>query len=385
VGTANTEYLYDLNGNVISELNASTWLNVYLRLNGGLFAQYTVGGPRTQFVHADHLGSTRLLTSMTQSIVDSLDYLPFGEQTAGDTGTTHKFTSKERDSESNLDNFGARYDSSSMGRFMSPDPMGNYFADGGYPQSWNMYSYALNNPLSFIDPTGMYTCVYLTDDSQGIESVDGNSSAQECQDTGGSEGVSDQTITVKGNTNQQSTDNGSIVSLGSFSAAPIGFFPSWVTNSLQSACTGTATAVGELLGAGMGAQVGAEAGFGAGAIGGTGAEPGGGTLVGGGGGALLGGLAGGYFGWRVGDAAGRAMGTVLCSKGSWGSGASGGGDNQRANKSARDAKTQAERETGGKKMTPRQEEQYHDTISGMHYSYDEMVTVAKEILEGRSL
>jgi RHS repeat-associated protein len=37
----------------------------------------------------------------------------------------HKFTGKERDSESGLDNFGARYDSSSMGRFMTPDPLLN--------------------------------------------------------------------------------------------------------------------------------------------------------------------------------------------------------------------------------------------------------------------
>jgi len=72
----------------------------------------------------------------------------------GSSITTHKFTGQERDSESNLDNFGARYDSSAMGRFMSPDP-GNAGADPSDPQSWNMYSYVMNNPLRFIDPTGM--------------------------------------------------------------------------------------------------------------------------------------------------------------------------------------------------------------------------------------
>ncbi len=153
VGAAQTHYIYDLSGNVISELDQnSVWKNVYLRLDGKLFAQYTIGSPRTQFVHTDHLGSTRLLTGMTQSVVDSLDYLPYGEQIAGGSGTTHKFTGKERDSESGLDNFGARYDSSSMGRFMSPDPMGGHQKD---PQTMNRYAYVRNNPLNLTDPTGL--------------------------------------------------------------------------------------------------------------------------------------------------------------------------------------------------------------------------------------
>jgi RHS repeat-associated protein len=64
-------------------------------------------------------------------------------------------TGKERDSESGLDNFGARYNSSSMGRFMSPDPL---LSSGriANPQTWNRYAYALNNPLRIVDPTGLY-------------------------------------------------------------------------------------------------------------------------------------------------------------------------------------------------------------------------------------
>lgn len=68
-----------------------------------------------------------------------------------------KSTGKERDSESNLDNFGARYDSSQMGRFMSPDALGPAEHPEN-PQTWNLYSYTLNNPLALIDPTGQYTC-----------------------------------------------------------------------------------------------------------------------------------------------------------------------------------------------------------------------------------
>jgi RHS repeat-associated protein len=69
-------------------------------------------------------------------------------------------TGKERDSESGLDNFGARYNASSMGRFMSPDPLGGRMLD---PQTLNKYAYVRNNPTTLIDPTGMYTCADQAD------------------------------------------------------------------------------------------------------------------------------------------------------------------------------------------------------------------------------
>jgi RHS repeat-associated protein len=65
---------------------------------------------------------------------------------------THKFTGKERDSESNLDNFRARYNSSSVGRFMSPDSP--KFSEKSDPQTWNLYSYVGNDPLARVDLTG---------------------------------------------------------------------------------------------------------------------------------------------------------------------------------------------------------------------------------------
>jgi RHS repeat-associated protein len=66
---------------------------------------------------------------------------------------TYKFTGKERDSESGLDNFGLRYDSSSLGRFMSPDSIANDW-ELANPQTWNRYAYARNNPLAYVDPDG---------------------------------------------------------------------------------------------------------------------------------------------------------------------------------------------------------------------------------------
>jgi RHS repeat-associated protein len=67
------------------------------------------------------------------------------------------FTGKERDSESGNDYFGAKYYASSMGRFMSPD--NGIDQDQTNPQSWNLYSYVRNNPLSRIDPNGRLTII----------------------------------------------------------------------------------------------------------------------------------------------------------------------------------------------------------------------------------
>src|SRR6185437_5488391 len=73
--------------------------------------------------------------------------------TSGGTGTTHKFTGKERDLESGNDYFKARYYANSIGRWLSPDKP---FADQHTtnPQSWNLYEYGRNNPLRNVDPDG---------------------------------------------------------------------------------------------------------------------------------------------------------------------------------------------------------------------------------------
>jgi RHS repeat-associated protein len=72
-----------------------------------------------------------------------------------------RYTGKERDTESGNDYFGARYYTSGMGRFMSPDwsdvPAPIPYADEGNPQSLNLYSYVGNNPLSSIDEDGHST------------------------------------------------------------------------------------------------------------------------------------------------------------------------------------------------------------------------------------
>lgn len=70
-----------------------------------------------------------------------------------------QFTGKERDAETGLDYFGARYYGSNMGRFLSPDwvpgrPSAVPFAEWSDPQTLNLYSYVRNNPLAKADPDG---------------------------------------------------------------------------------------------------------------------------------------------------------------------------------------------------------------------------------------
>lgn len=68
-------------------------------------------------------------------------------------GVRSRSTGKERDQETGLDYFGARYFSRGQGRFTSPDePLIDQ--DPSDPQSWNLYSYVRNNPLRSIDSTG---------------------------------------------------------------------------------------------------------------------------------------------------------------------------------------------------------------------------------------
>jgi len=93
------------------------------------------------------------------------------------------FTSKERDAETGLDFFGARYMSSAQGRFTSPDtPLVDQQPSA--PQSWNLYAYVRNNPLRFFDPDGQ-TCRTSTgaNGEQIVQDTDGNGCAALSQPT----------------------------------------------------------------------------------------------------------------------------------------------------------------------------------------------------------
>ncbi|GIU75833.1 MAG: hypothetical protein KatS3mg004_2920 [Bryobacteraceae bacterium] len=178
-----TTYVYDGEGRRVKKTTGGSTVIFVYDAFGRLAAEYggTAEAVGTEYLTADHLGSTRLITSSSGAERRCLDYLPFGEpmtQGMGGRGSCYasaneprvKFTGKERDADTGLDYFGARYFSGAQGRFTSPDvPLADQWETE--PQSWNLYSHVRNNPLRFIDPTGR-KCVTLDngtvgDDGQG--------------------------------------------------------------------------------------------------------------------------------------------------------------------------------------------------------------------------
>ncbi|MFN3652080.1 MAG: RHS repeat-associated core domain-containing protein [Armatimonadota bacterium] len=109
-------------------------------------------GTTTRTYHGDQLGSTRGLTSSSQSVTHSRDYDAFG-MTVGGTGLPTPFgfvggQGYQKDPDSGLMLLGARYYDPSVGRFISRDPI-------GYAGGLNLYGYCGNNPVGASDPSGL--------------------------------------------------------------------------------------------------------------------------------------------------------------------------------------------------------------------------------------
>jgi RHS repeat-associated protein len=150
-------YWNDLSGNTVVETDlAGNNPDEYIFFGGRRIARRQSSGT-VHYYFADHLGSSRVVTNPTGTILDDSDFYPFGGErvVASSSGNNYKFTGKERDTESGLDFFGARYYASALGRFASVDPIWIKLDRLIDPQRLNLYAYARNNPLLFLDPTGM--------------------------------------------------------------------------------------------------------------------------------------------------------------------------------------------------------------------------------------
>jgi RHS repeat-associated protein len=168
-------YFYDGDGNRVKKTTPSQTTTFVYNINGQLVAEYTTSTPEnngTCYLTSDTLGTPRVITKADGGVKYRHDYLPFGEELYAEVGnrttgqgydvgsnptdkTRQKFSGKERDNETGLDYFLTRYYSSAHGRFSSYDPIFVTPKRIIDPQRLDLYVYARNNPLKFLDPDGM--------------------------------------------------------------------------------------------------------------------------------------------------------------------------------------------------------------------------------------
>jgi RHS repeat-associated protein len=141
----------DLNGNITSE-------HVYF---GGQRVARRDASSNVYYYVEDMLGTSRALTTSNGTVCYDADFYPFGGERTPVVNTcpqNFKFNGKERDPETGLDDFGARYFSSSSGRWLSPDwsaiPAPVPYANLSNPQTLNLYQFVGDNPETFADLDG---------------------------------------------------------------------------------------------------------------------------------------------------------------------------------------------------------------------------------------
>ena len=163
-------YFYDGEGKRIKKVT-DTETTVFVYSSGKLIAEYSTQisqTPSVAYTTTDHLGTPRIITNELGQVKARRDFMPFGEElyvnvggrsTNLNYGTSEdeirqKFTGYERDNESSLDFAQARMYNFQHGRFTAVDPLLESGTPNN-PQSWNRYTYTFNNPLNYVDPTGL--------------------------------------------------------------------------------------------------------------------------------------------------------------------------------------------------------------------------------------
>ncbi len=149
-------------------------LNINLGSDQGVSIETDLSSNVTRYVyhHTDFLTGGSVDTDQNGYMLQVQDYMPFGtnrvDQRFSSYANKKKFTGKELDGESGLYYYGARYYDSDIGRWMGLDPLvlgevkEKKIADLLMnPQELNGYTYVLNNPLKYVDITGLLTQVIV--------------------------------------------------------------------------------------------------------------------------------------------------------------------------------------------------------------------------------
>jgi len=155
-------------------------INEYLYLGNQRVARALNFGS-SYYYYADYLGTSRASADENGNKCYDADYFPWGGEQYVFTNTcsqNYKFTGKERDPDMGIDDFGARFYKNTMARFYSPDWSATVepvpYARLNNPQSLNLYTYVLDNPLSFRDADGHELGADTLQEVQKITSDSGN-------------------------------------------------------------------------------------------------------------------------------------------------------------------------------------------------------------------
>jgi RHS repeat-associated protein len=183
-GTTATEFVFNTGGQRVSEWNGTTRTQLKGKYYWGGAPVAYYSGSAAHFEHQDWLGTERMRTMYNGSVEGTFFSLPWGDgqSSTGTDGDTNHYAALDHYSESDTDHAQFRQYSNTQGRWLSPDPYSGSY-DAGNPQSFNRYVYAMNNPLSNIDPSGL-ECVW--DDGSYDAADDPNTgSSDKCGAAGG--------------------------------------------------------------------------------------------------------------------------------------------------------------------------------------------------------
>ncbi len=168
-GAGRTEDLFDPSGHLLGHLNGANgvWWEEYVHFDGRLLWYYTQATNTSRYFHVNALGSLGLATNQTGAPVEEMLYYPFGVRWQNTTGFgwDEKFAQfPQRDDDIQKYEASFREYAPGLGRWMSPDRLAGNIMN---PQSLDRYTYALNNPVSNIDPLGLKTCPKSTSQASG--------------------------------------------------------------------------------------------------------------------------------------------------------------------------------------------------------------------------
>lgn len=139
-----------MNSNFIQEVDSTGTRNyTYYYDEFGLVARKDSDGKK-YFYHTDILGGINVVTDESGKVVAKLEYTPYGENLI-DSSERFQFTGEEKDNATGLYYLSSRYYSPYLMHFTQPDTVLPNIYD---PQQLNRYSYARNNPVKYVDPSG---------------------------------------------------------------------------------------------------------------------------------------------------------------------------------------------------------------------------------------